>query len=84
MPLPYPPPWMDTVTLAEHICVSTNTIDNWVVQGVLPPPRKRGGKLMWRWAEVDERLANGTLASSISDAERMFNHARKDPTSKVR
>jgi predicted DNA-binding transcriptional regulator AlpA len=55
----YPPPWMDRITLAEHICVSDTTIDNWVAQGILPPARKRGGKLMWRWSEVDEWLTLG-------------------------
>lgn len=56
MTLPYPPPWMDSPTLAAHICVSAATVDNWVRQGILPPPRKRGGKLMWKWAEVDRYL----------------------------
>jgi hypothetical protein len=45
-----PPPWLDTVTLAWHLCISTETIPNWVAAGILPPPRKRGGKLMWRAA----------------------------------
>jgi len=54
---------MDIVTLCDHICVSQNTVDNWVAAGILPPPRKRGGKLMWRWREVDERLALGQSAS---------------------
>jgi hypothetical protein len=42
--LPYPPPWQDLPTLCEHISVSPNTIDTWVSQGILPPPRERGGK----------------------------------------
>jgi len=74
MALPYPPPWMDTVTLCEHICIHPNTVDDWVSQGILPPPRKRGRKLMWRWKEVDEWLTNGqprppevTLAERIRD-----------------
>jgi predicted site-specific integrase-resolvase len=67
--LPYPPPWQDTVTLAEHLCVAPSTITNWVAQGILP--RNRGGKLMWRWDEVDEMLTIGrdaseTLADRIS------------------
>src|SRR5262245_24334602 len=57
--LPYPPPWMDTATLCAHICAAPNTVDNWVASGILPPPRKRGGKLMWKWAEVDQYLTNG-------------------------
>jgi hypothetical protein len=73
--LPYPPPWQDSVTLAAHISVSVSTLENWVAAGILPPPRKRGGKLMWKWAEVDKQLSegdNGTLndATRIRDAVR--------------
>ena len=59
MTLPYPPPWMDKATLCEHICAGDRTIDTWVATGVLPAPRKRGGKLMWRWSEVDAKLTLG-------------------------
>ena len=57
--LPYPPPWQDAVTLALHICTCCSTIDNWVAAGILPPPKKRGGKLMWEWAEVDTWMRDG-------------------------
>lgn len=75
MTLSYPPPWQDTMTLARHICVSPSTIENWVAAGILPPPRKRGGKLMWKWSEVDAWLSegnNGTVgeATEIRDAVR--------------
>jgi predicted DNA-binding transcriptional regulator AlpA len=62
-PLSYPPPWQDTMTLAQHICVSPSTIENWVAAGILPPPRKRGGKLMWKWSEVDTCLSEGNNSS---------------------
>jgi hypothetical protein len=70
-----PAPWLDTVTLAWHLCISTETIPNWVAAGILPPPRKHGGKLMWRRTEVDTRLAEGdngrsTEAAGIRDAVR--------------
>lgn len=61
-------------TLCAHICASPNTVDKWVSLGILPPPRKKGGKLMWRWAEVDAYLAReGTIdveADRIRDATR--------------
>jgi len=66
------PPWMDTPTLARHICVSEQTVMNWVSQGILPAPRKRGGKLLWKWSEVDERLTVGEVAT-INLAERIRN-----------
>lgn len=76
--LPYPPPWQDMPTLCEHICISPNTVDKWVADGTLPPPRKRGGKLMWKWDEVDEYLSNGKSDKAPdSDAERIRNGTRR-------
>jgi len=75
--LPYPPPWQDMSTLCANICVTERTVEAWVTQGIIPPPRKRGGKLMWKWAEVDEYLTNGqpgrspdAKADEIRDATR--------------
>ena len=65
--LPYPPPWQDTVTLAEHLCISPDTVPNWVEAGIIPAGRKRGGKWMWRWSEVDKQLADGKDAASPED-----------------
>jgi hypothetical protein len=75
--LPYPPPWQDTMTLAQHICVSPSTIENWVAAGILPPPRKRGGKLMWRWSEVDTRLAEGNN-NTVDEAAGMRDAVRRE------
>ena len=54
-----PPAWVDMATLCDEICVHPNTVDNWVRKGILPPPVKRGAKLMWRWSEIDRFLAHG-------------------------
>lgn len=65
-------------TLCEHISVSANTVDNWVARGILPAPRKRGGKLMWKWVEVDEYLSEGRAGSNPdSQAERIKNGTRR-------
>jgi hypothetical protein len=75
--LPYPPPWQDTVTLAEHLCVAPSTITNWVSQDILPPPRNRGGKLLWKWSEVDEKLTGGKEGDTLdAQAERIRNASR--------
>ena len=71
--LPYPPPYQDLATLAEHICAGESTIENWVRQGLFPAPRKVGGKRLWRWKEVEHHLAalNETAASLDDEARRI-------------
>ena len=77
-PIPYPPPWMDMPTLCQHTCLTPNTVEAWVAQGILPAPRKRGGKLMWKWSEVDEKLTVGEVGGSPDDqAEKIRNGARR-------
>jgi predicted site-specific integrase-resolvase len=72
------PPWMDQATLCAHICIGGTTVDTWVAQGILPPPRKRGGKLMWKWEEVDDYLTHGTEARSPdAQADRIRNASRR-------
>lgn len=73
------PPWMDKDTLARHICAGSMTIDRWVDQGILPAPRKRGGKLMWKWAEVDEKLTLGNVGGTPdAKAEEIRNGTREE------
>jgi predicted DNA-binding transcriptional regulator AlpA len=72
MSLPYPPPWMDLATLARHLCQSPNTIEKWSKDGTIPPPRRPGRKLMWKWSEVDDWLTAGK-DSIDPQAERIRN-----------
>jgi predicted DNA-binding transcriptional regulator AlpA len=70
MTLPYPPPFQDLPTLAEHICAGESTIENWVRLGIFPPPKKVGGKRLWRWKDVERHLAAvGELLASSPDEE---------------
>jgi hypothetical protein len=70
MTLPYPPPFQDLATLAEHICAGESTIENWVRLGIFPQPKKMGGKRLWAWKEVERHLATvGELSSSSSPDE---------------
>lgn len=72
MSLPYPPPWQDKATLCLHICKCERTVDAWVKAGILPPPRMRGGSLMWEWKEVDAYLRQGGAkpqASAVNEQE---------------
>lgn len=71
------PPWQDMPTLCRNICASTTTVDNWVAKGILPPPRKRGGKLMWKWSEVDKYLTDGAGSDEKSDIEKVRDGTRR-------
>jgi hypothetical protein len=71
-----PAPWVDTIHLAWHLCISPSTVDNWVAAGILPPPRKHGGKLMWKWSEVDDRLT--TKHNDDIDATGMRDAVRRE------
>lgn len=56
--LPYPPPFQDLRTLAEHVCMSERTIERLVDEGSFPKPRKnKCGKRLWVWDEVAKYLA---------------------------
>jgi predicted DNA-binding transcriptional regulator AlpA len=73
------PAWVDMNRLCREICCSSTTVDNWVAQGVLPPARKRGGKLMWKWSEVDDWLTNGPPNGGPDAlAERIRNAVKAD------
>lgn len=78
--LPYPPPFQDLATLAEHICAGESTIENWVKMGLFPAPKKIGGKRLWSWEEVKRHLAPDdatALPSKIDLAMRITNATRR-------
>ncbi|HTC04884.1 MAG TPA: hypothetical protein VK749_15885 [Xanthobacteraceae bacterium] len=60
------PKWVDKEVLAIVTSNSPDTIDNWAAQGIIPPPKKRGGKLMWKWPEVDAWLTGGRPIDEVA------------------
>lgn len=75
--LAYPPPWQDKATLAAHLSISTDTVETWAATGIIPAGRMRGGKLMWKWKEVDDKLTLGEPGGNPdSQAERIRNGTR--------
>ena len=50
--------------LADVLGVSTRTIENWVAEGILPPPTKLGNRVYWHpnsfYAWLDRRLSGDT------------------------
>ena len=68
--LPYPPPFQDLATLAEHICAGESTIENWVKMGTFPKPKLQGGKRLWRWKDVERHLAADADAAPTAPSDR--------------
>ena len=69
------PPWQDMTTLCKHISCAPGTVENWVAEGILPPPRKRGRELMWKWSEVDDYLTHG--GPEAADIDRIREATRR-------
>ena len=69
------PPWQDITALCKHISCSSHTVDQWVAQGILPAPRRYGGKLMWKWSEVDDYLTHG--GAEAADIDRIREATRR-------
>jgi hypothetical protein len=61
------PEWVDKARLCFEASVSERTVDALVKLGKLPAPRRLGGKLVWRWADVDRRIEQEGLNVSASD-----------------
>ncbi len=53
---PSVPPYQDISHLTQNLCISEPTVNAWVKQGILPPPRNKGGKRLWKWTEVERYL----------------------------
>jgi hypothetical protein len=60
--LPYPPPYQDRQTLAQHLCMGETTIDEYVAAGLLPRPRKARGTPLWEWDEVKVYIRGWPIA----------------------
>jgi len=68
MSLPYPPPFQDLATLAEHTGLSESTIERRVKLGTCPRPCNTDGKRIWEWKAVYRHLAKGSDAGAPSTA----------------
>ena len=82
--LPYPPPFQDLRTLALHVSMSERTIEERVRLGQFPQPRRKFGKRLWVWKEVEQFLAlPDDEAPAINQAEKVrlastrVSHARR-------
>jgi len=47
--------------------ISESTVDDYVKQGILPPPIQLGGSVRWSWDQVQASLASLPGARKVSD-----------------
>lgn len=62
--MPSPPSYLDIRRLTNEISISESTVEAWVKQGLLPPPKNKGGKRLWKWTEV-ERYLDGSEGKGL-------------------
>lgn len=77
------PPFQDLATLSRHLCCGESTIENWVRAGLLPPPKRVGGKRLWVWKEIERHIAGTGDPSALSTdqlAEKIYAEASRATT----
>lgn len=78
MTLPYPPPFQDLATLAEHTSIGASTIERKVKEGKFPKPRKnKCGKNLWVWKEVEAWLSALDDDEPAKELERITQNAKR-------
>ena len=60
------PAYVDRETGPAELIISTDTWDQWVKEGRLPPPCDTfpSGTPRWRWEDVDRKLSGGAAADT--------------------
>jgi hypothetical protein len=53
------PAYVCKQTACRQLEMSDDTFDKYVREGVLPPPKRRGGLVRWKWCEIVSALDGG-------------------------
>lgn len=64
----HPPPYVDMSGLCGLLPWGRNTIADMVKRGLLPQGKQVGGKLVWKWSAVAERM-DAILGEQPTEAE---------------
>lgn len=74
------PAYVDVARLCRELCICERTAEAWVRQSILPAPKLRGGKRLWKWMEVERYLDDGgpsVSPSADAEAERVRNVTKR-------
>jgi predicted DNA-binding transcriptional regulator AlpA len=56
------PEYVTRQRAAAELCMSDDTFDKYVREGVLPSPKRRGKLLRWKWSEIVSVLDGGAAS----------------------
>ena len=56
------PEYVTRQRAAAELCMSDDTFDKYVREGVLPSPKRRGKLTRWKWAEIIASMDGGSVA----------------------
>jgi hypothetical protein len=79
------PAYVDIARLCHELSITERTAYAWVKQGIIPAPRQRGGKHLWKWKEVESYLddgAPGVQPAADPEAERIRDATRRLATTR--
>ena len=65
------PEYVTRQRAAAELCMSDDTFDRYVREGVLPSPKRRGKLMRWKWSEIVSVL-DGEAASVVAMARDDF------------
>ena len=55
------PEYVTRQRAAAELCMSDDTFDKYVREGVLPSPKRRGKLTRWKWAEIVASMDCGSV-----------------------
>lgn len=71
------PTYVDKARLCFELTISDTTADEWVKKKIIPPPIKRGGKLMWKWEKVEQWIDGDNVSVAPDDVDRVRDATRR-------
>jgi predicted DNA-binding transcriptional regulator AlpA len=67
------PEYVTRQRAAAELCMSDDTFDKYVREGVLPSPKRRGKLTRWKWSEIVSAIDGGPgfVVTVVQDAFEM-------------
>lgn len=63
------PEYVTRQRAAAELCMSEDTFDKYVREGILPSPKRRGKFTRWKWSEIVSVLDGGAASVVTSEQD---------------